>query len=82
MTQSPNAPSDPGRFLWDDDDEVVCSPCMTCIHKYMDGPTCKAFPKGIPQAIISRENDHTQPYPGDHGIQYTPRVGAKRRFGW
>jgi len=31
---------------------------------------CDAFPGGIPDAIIYEGHDHTNPYPGDHGIQY------------
>ena len=31
---------------------------------------CKAFPDGIPREIGFGDNDHTKPYPGDHGIQY------------
>jgi len=35
---------------------------------------CDAFPDGIPVEIFSSDfkTDHTKPYPGDHGIQYSP----------
>jgi hypothetical protein len=36
---------------------------------------CPAFPDGIPDAIWLRENTHTSPYPGDHGIQFQRRQG-------
>jgi hypothetical protein len=39
----------------------------------IEKPTCTAFPKGIPRAIAWGNNDHTKPYPGDHGIQYEKR---------
>lgn len=31
---------------------------------------CMAFPGGIPDVIAFGDNDHTKPYPGDHGIQF------------
>ena len=31
---------------------------------------CAAFPKGIPVEISYGTNKHTEPYPGDNGIQY------------
>lgn len=33
---------------------------------------CAAFPQGIPQEIAYGDNPHTEPYPGDNGIQYEP----------
>ena len=31
---------------------------------------CTAFPDGIPAEIVTGRNMHTEPYPGDGGIQY------------
>ena len=31
---------------------------------------CKAFPDMIPSEIAYGDNSHTEPYPGDNGIQY------------
>ena len=31
---------------------------------------CKAFPRGIPEEIAFGDNLHTEPYPGDNGIQF------------
>jgi hypothetical protein len=42
--------------------------CGACIHLQKGG--CKAFPKGIPQAIDGGGNNHHKPFPGDHGIQF------------
>ena len=46
------------------------SQCAYCVHKDEDGATCKAFPDGIPEDILSMETDHRQPVEGDGGIQY------------
>ena len=49
--------------------------CVNC--KHLRAPIqCDAF-KVIPDEIfITGEHDHTQPYDGDHGIQFEP-VDAK-----
>lgn len=38
---------------------------------------CKAFPKGIPEEIAFGNNPHTEPYKGDHGIQFEQVKKAK-----
>jgi hypothetical protein len=53
---------------------LVLSPiCLGCQHWHMDdGRTCDAFPErdSSPLEIWLGDNDHRQPYPGDHGIQF------------
>lgn len=50
----------------------VVTPCATCSRRNANGMTCEAFPKGIPDAILDGQNDHTKPFPGDHGLLYRP----------
>lgn len=33
-------------------------------------PWCKAFPEGIPPEIAQGDEPHTEPFPGDNGIQF------------
>lgn len=45
--------------------------CTLCKHLHLDGERiCTAFPGGIPLEIWRGENDHTEPWPGDHGIRF------------
>lgn len=56
--------------------------CLDCKHLDRgegDRMTCRAFPDGIPADIIESDADHTQPYPGDHGIRYAPMTPAETR---
>lgn len=62
--------------------------CEECVHLHPtdliprrneDGETelisvCDVFPDGIPDEIYRHGFDHTQPYPGDHGIQFEPII--------
>ncbi len=47
--------------------------CFSCAH-LVEWPYCFAFlsGEGIPQDIRLGKFDHTLPYPGDHGIQFSP----------
>ncbi len=50
--------------------------CIDCRH-LQPKFHCAAFPKGIPEDILFSDFDHTQPYPGDHGIQFAPKEPDK-----
>ena len=55
---------------------IPSPPCIVCKHFKDDkapGYYCKAFPEGIPEAIIYSENKHTKLYPGqDNNIIFEP----------
>ena len=54
-------------------------PCTGCVHLISEkNATCAAFPDRIPDAIWNGENQHTEPFPGDHGIQYEQTEEGKR----
>lgn len=46
--------------------------CWTCKHftPAVGNWHCRAFPKGIPEKILSGGHDHTNAYPRDHGVRY------------
>ena len=57
--------------------------CGRCIHWHGPHPverrwTCDAFPDLIPLAIWRGENDHTEPYPGDHDIRVRLMIHRRR----
>lgn len=35
---------------------------------------CEAFPAGIPESVMSGDNDHSQPIDGDGGLTYVEIV--------
>lgn len=55
--------------------ELFESSCEKCKWLAQDLPThCTAFPTGdgIPEEIRFGDNDHTEAYPGDHGLRFEP----------
>lgn len=64
----------PNRFDPDPNGKVyrIKSQCDRCRHLNRSRLTCPAFPNSIPGVIFDNEHDHRQPYPGDHGIRWTP----------
>ena len=43
--------------------------CQSCEH-FRGGGRCDAFPAGIPDEILTGDNDHSGPVDGDGGIRY------------
>lgn len=68
------------RFGWQAGDRLRVSQCVFCRHAHTSGPTCDAFPKGIPDEILRNEHDHRQPFIGDHGIRFEPDPGQRSPF--
>ena len=52
---------------------IVPPQCSRCAN-LLSGVhwTCRAFPDGIPADILSGQIDHSEPYPGDHGVRFEP----------
>lgn len=56
---------------------TVSPVCTFCSRLVLDGGrTCAAFPQGIPYAIWSGENDHTESFAGDQGMRFDPVTAA------
>jgi hypothetical protein len=54
--------------------EIGLSQCVWCRHRFEGGDRCRAFPDGIPDAIIKNRHDHCDPYDGDRGVRYEPEI--------
>lgn len=53
----------------------VSPQCMRCLHfnsDVRDRVCCTAFPEWIPPEILLGEADHSEPFPGDHGLRFEP----------
>jgi len=69
-----------GEGIIGDAIEFISEQCIKC--KHINDETyqiCKAFPDGIPEEILAGEVDHTNPYPGDHGITFEERKESRPR---
>jgi hypothetical protein len=68
-----------GRFdvLPDEEQRGLRGSTPQCINCHwrdsIDPRICKAFPGGIPKAILFNEFDHRKPFPGDNNIQFFPK---------
>ena len=67
-----------------------CWPCAHYIPNRQynapgEGPltigSCAAFPDGIPPEIATGRADYRLPYPGHHGVQFSPKPGLAEQ-GW
>lgn len=54
------------------DGELGISQCVWCRHRYADGRSCKAYPEGIPEAILKNRHDHREPFDRDGGVRFEP----------
>ncbi len=59
------------KFNWEQTGGANVGQCVYCRHNQGEAK-CTAFPAGIPDAILLNVHDHTQPYPGDHGVTFEP----------
>lgn len=51
--------------------------CVRCVHKFSGANGCDAFPTGgIPLEIASGKNDHSLPFPGDHGVVFETKAAT------
>ena len=50
---------------------MISYQCITCKHYWGVGK-CDAYEEQIPDAILTGEHDHIEPYEGDNGIQFEP----------
>lgn len=51
---------------------IQCAFCNYYTGLDKGKPTCKAFEDRIPMEIITGEFDHSEPHPGDNGLQFSP----------
>ena len=62
------------RFVWTLSSGFNISQCANCRNKLPNGAFCAAFPQKIPDQILLNHADHRNPFPGDNGIRFIPRV--------
>lgn len=59
------------RFTWKKGDARV-SNCIGCAWKSAFGPSCVAFPLGIPEDILDGRDLHLESRHGDNGFVFKP----------
>jgi hypothetical protein len=61
--------------------QAQCTPSCAHYRSFLTtglpGPSCTAFPAGIPDEIWENKADHRKPVAGDHGVQWTSKNGAE-----
>ena len=53
------------------------SMCLVCTY-YRKAQQCEAFPRRIPQAILTGRFDHRKRHAGDHGVTFRLKEGVSR----
>ncbi|MGD8441011.1 MAG: hypothetical protein PVG53_10775 [Holophagae bacterium] len=54
--------------------DLEISQCVWCRHRSSNGRRCRAYPDGIPDAILRNRHDHRLPYEGDSGLRFEPEI--------
>jgi hypothetical protein len=52
-------------------------PCVRCRNWNEGTFTCRAFPDGIPDQVLTGKNFHREPIDGDNGIRFEAAVGLE-----
>lgn len=63
---------------WREPPSVIQCVCNFCKHNNWNF-TCKAFPNGMPDELIDR-NEHDTPFPGDNGIRFEVIKGQEEAY--
>jgi len=53
---------------------IACAFCSR-LDSNSEKRVCSAFPKGIPNKILSGDDQHREPFKGDGGLQWSPLLG-------
>ena len=71
ITDGPSVVARIGRSKARSATPFVPEQCRKC-RFYAEGIRCRAFPDGIPRAILSGKHDHAKHYSGDRGFTFDP----------
>jgi hypothetical protein len=63
------------KFSWKSGDLETAGFCPYCVHKFNKAAACLAFPKGIPDVILSGDVRHDLPFSDQVGVFiYEPKA--------